>query len=158
MDMVKPGHAQAHDAQHRPGSSFMAARPQLQYGPLFPVRKARIHRADSIWERMVARAASLTAHVEHKNKNGVQYNVGNRRPKHGHHTHGPEALGVDEAVHAQTYHDKDIAHEDRWLRKRPRRKWWHRWPEQIQHGPLEHQSGDRQQDPPRRPSSQRNCP
>ena len=84
--------------------------------------------------------------MENKDKNRIQYNIGDRPQKHGHHTHGPKALGIDKAVHAQACHDKDIAHEiDRHISvcvgyggvagaK------------EIQHGPLEHQAQDRQQD------------
>ena len=69
MDMVNPDIPRPTMRSSRPASSFMAEGRSFSMVRL-PVRKARIHRADSICERMVARAAPLTPMWKTKIKTG----------------------------------------------------------------------------------------
>ena len=54
---------------------------------------------------------ALYAHVEAKDEDGVQNQVDHGPQGHRHHAHAAEALGVDEAVHAQAHHHKGGAQQ-----------------------------------------------
>ena len=74
-----------------------------------------------------------------KINSGIQKDVGYGAQEHRHHADGPEALGVDKAVHAQAGHHKDISQEvdgDVGVRIADGGV---AGPEEVEHGPLHRQ-------------------
>ena len=53
----------------------------------------------------------MNAHIESKDKDRVQDDIGNGTQKHRHHSDGPKALGIDKAVHTQPHHHEQVSQQ-----------------------------------------------
>ena len=80
------------------------------------------------------------AHIQDKNKNRIQNDIGNRSQQNGHHSDFAKSLGIDKAVHPKTHHNKKAAEQinrDISVGKRPGGI---AGSEQIEHGTFEYQT------------------
>ena len=107
-DMMKPDRPRPVIFRIRRGSGRICRQERVMTA-FFPVRKRKTpHGGYELGDDGGQRGATH-AHVKDKDKQRVQEQVQHSPDGHGEHARDAEPLGVDEIVHAKTYHDEQRA-------------------------------------------------